>query len=131
MLEIVKAIFSMVGNHAKFKDDDNTPEKRVERIFEIMDTVRYELLRYAISNWQDNSLVTLTLVILYRAKKDRTILRANMIFDSCLCQFNLVPFIFSYLLQDNNGSLSKEEFLEGAKKDQSIVQALSLYDGIV
>lgn len=40
MLEIVKAIFSMVGNHAKFKDDDNTPEKRVERIFEIMDTVR-------------------------------------------------------------------------------------------
>ena len=40
MLEIVKAIFSMVGNHAKFKDDDNTPEKRVERIFELMDTVR-------------------------------------------------------------------------------------------
>ena len=39
MLEIVKAIFSMVGNHAKFKDDDNTPEKRVDRIFEIMDTV--------------------------------------------------------------------------------------------
>lgn len=54
-----------------------------------------------------------------------------MIFDSCLCHFNLVRFIFSYLLQDNNGSLSKEEFLEGAKKDQSIVQALSLYDGIV
>ena len=40
MLEIVKAIFSMVGNHAKFKDDDNTPEKRVDRIFELMDTVR-------------------------------------------------------------------------------------------
>ena len=39
MLEIVKAIFSMVGNHAKFKEDDNTPEKRVDRIFEIMDTV--------------------------------------------------------------------------------------------
>ena len=39
MLQIVKAIFSMVGNHAQFKDDDNTPEKRVDRIFTLMDTV--------------------------------------------------------------------------------------------
>ena len=39
MLQIVKAIFSMVGNHAQFKDDDNTPEKRVDRIFALMDTV--------------------------------------------------------------------------------------------
>jgi Ca2+-binding EF-hand superfamily protein len=70
MLQIVKAIFSMVGNHANFKDDDNTPEKRVERIFNLMDT-------------------------------------------------------------DGNGELSKEEFLEGAKQDKSIVQALSLYDGLV
>jgi len=70
MLEIVKAIFSMVGNHAKFKDDDNTPEKRVDRIFELMDS-------------------------------------------------------------DGNGELSKEEFLKGAKQDKSIVQALSLYDGLV
>merc|ERR1712157_72073 len=38
MLQIVKAIFSMVGNHANFKDDDNTPEKRVDRIFTLMDT---------------------------------------------------------------------------------------------
>lgn len=70
MLQIVKAIFSMVGNHAQFKDDDNTPEKRVDRIFQLMDT-------------------------------------------------------------DGNGELSKEEFLEGAKQDKSIVQALSLYDGLV
>ena len=44
MLQIVKAIFSMVGNHAQFKDDDNTPEKRVDRIFALMDTVRPPLL---------------------------------------------------------------------------------------
>ncbi|CBY06914.1 unnamed protein product [Oikopleura dioica] len=66
----MKAIFSMVGNHANFKDDDNTPEKRVDRIFNLMDT-------------------------------------------------------------DGNGELSKEEFLQGAKQDKSIVQALSLYDGLV
>jgi len=70
MLQIVKAIFSMVGDNSKFKDDDNTPEKRVDRIFALMDV-------------------------------------------------------------DGNGELSKEEFLEGAKQDKSIVQALSLYDGLV
>ena len=34
-------------------------------------------------------------------------------------------------IQDNNGELSKEEFLEGARQDKTIVQALSLYDGMV
>lgn len=33
--------------------------------------------------------------------------------------------------KDGNGELSKDEFLEGAKQDKTIVQALSLYDGIV
>jgi hypothetical protein len=33
----------MVGNHANFKDDDNTPEKRVERIFNLMDTVSFKV----------------------------------------------------------------------------------------
>ena len=70
MLQIVKAIFSMIENHDDFKDDDNTPEKSVERIFALAET-------------------------------------------------------------DGNGELSKEEFLEGARQDKSIVQALSLYDGLV
>ena len=37
----------------------------------------------------------------------------------------------NYKIQDNNGELSKEEFLEGARQDKTIVQALSLYDGMV
>ena len=36
MLEIVNAIFSMVGNHAKFRDEENSPQKRVDRIFELI-----------------------------------------------------------------------------------------------
>ena len=36
-----------------------------------------------------------------------------------------------HIIQDNNGELSKEEFLEGARQDKTIVQALSLYDGMV
>merc|ERR1712086_392523 len=67
MLEIVKAIFSMVGNHAKFKDDDNTPEKRVERIFEIMDT--------------DNNGSLSKEEFLEGAKKDQSIVQALSLYD--------------------------------------------------
>lgn len=33
--------------------------------------------------------------------------------------------------KDRNGTLDMEEFKEGSKKDQTIVSALSLYDGLV
>ncbi|CBY24249.1 unnamed protein product [Oikopleura dioica] len=66
MLQIVSAIFRMVGNFSQ----EETPEQKVDRIFSKMDT-------------------------------------------------------------DGNCELSKEEFFEGARMDKSIVQALSLYNGLV
>ena len=40
MTQIVEAIFSMVGNNKdQMPQEDNTPEKRVERIFQLMDKV--------------------------------------------------------------------------------------------
>jgi len=42
-----------------------------------------------------------------------------------------VERIFQLMDKDGNGCLSKEEFLQGAKQDKSIVQALSLYDGLI
>ena len=40
MTQIVEAIFSMVGNQKdQMPNEDNTPEKRVERIFQLMDKV--------------------------------------------------------------------------------------------
>ena len=41
MTQIVSAIFNMVGNDNRdqMPTDDNTPEKRVDRIFELMDKV--------------------------------------------------------------------------------------------
>lgn len=39
--------------------------------------------------------------------------------------------IFDAMDVDRNKSLSFEEFCEGSKKDPTIVQALSLYDGLV
>ena len=34
-----------------------------------------------------------------------------------------------YWFQDDDGYLTMGEFMEGSKKDPSIIQALSLYDG--
>lgn len=68
LLDIVDAIYKMVGNMVKLPEEENTPEKRVNKIFEIMD----------------------------KNKDDR---------------------------------LTFDEFLEGSKKDPTIIQALTLYDG--
>lgn len=70
MLTIVRSIYLMSGTIVKLPEDENTPEKRVSKIFAAMD-------------------------------------------------------------KDKNSSLDFDEFVEGSKKDPTIVQALSLYDGLV
>lgn len=61
---------TQVGSMVKLPEDEDTPEKRVKKIFRMMD-------------------------------------------------------------KDENGCLDMEEFKEGSKRDETIVSALSLYDGLV
>lgn len=42
-----------------------------------------------------------------------------------------VSKIFRMMDKDENGSLDMAEFKEGSKRDETIVSALSLYDGLV
>ena len=42
MLSIVTAIYSMVGDSVKYAEHENTPAKRVDRIFRIMDKVEWK-----------------------------------------------------------------------------------------
>lgn len=42
-----------------------------------------------------------------------------------------VKKIFRIMDKDENGSLDMEEFKEGSKRDETIISALSLYDGLV
>jgi neuronal calcium sensor 1 len=63
-------VYIKVGSMVKLPTDEDTPEKRVKKIFRMMD-------------------------------------------------------------KDENGSLDMEEFKEGSKRDETIVSALSLYDGLV
>jgi len=70
MLQIVRSIYKMTGDMVKLPTDENTPEKRVDKIFRNMD-------------------------------------------------------------RDKDARLTFDEFVEGSKHDPEIVQALSLYDGLV
>jgi Ca2+-binding EF-hand superfamily protein len=42
-----------------------------------------------------------------------------------------VKKIFQMMNKDESGTLNKEEFKEGSRRDETIVSALSLYDGLV
>ena len=70
------------------EEEEETPQKRVKHIFEIMDTVRCLLVS--------------------------------------VCKLS-----HTQLLQDQDGRLSREEFLEGGKSDPSIAKSLSIFEDLI
>ena len=41
-----------------------------------------------------------------------------------------VENIFTKMDADGNGEISKDEFLDGAKEDKSIIEAFAIYEGL-
>ncbi|KAI8879048.1 calcium-binding protein NCS-1 [Backusella circina FSU 941] len=67
MLKIVEAIYKMMGSMVKLPPDEDTPEKRVNKIFELMDSDNDG--RLSIDEFREGS------------KKDPTILQALNLYD--------------------------------------------------
>ncbi|RUP48035.1 calcium-binding protein NCS-1 [Jimgerdemannia flammicorona] len=105
MLRIVDAIYKMVGSMVKLPADEDTPEKRVNKIFALMD----KCFNAITHPWQ---------------------YCAMTIYFRPYTKSSLQPSSIS-ATKNQDGRLSMDEFREGSKQDPTIVQALSLYDGLV
>ena len=105
----------MVGSMVKLPEDEDTPEKRVTKIFGLMDKVG--------SPGNPESRCSFR--------------RVARPFPCCTSfpLLHILPPLITHTLssntQDKDGKLTIDEFREGSKKDPTIVQALSLYDGLV
>jgi len=71
MLQIVQAIFSMLGEDERFAKNSLSPELRVERIFSKMDLVRKSFINYAFECLQDGDGELSKEEFLHGAKNDR------------------------------------------------------------
>lgn len=55
MLKVVEAVYKMIGNMIEYPEDEDTAEKRVGKIFSLMDEVRFFNCRTKMENCQRKS----------------------------------------------------------------------------
>lgn len=120
---MVDSIYRMVGHMVTFPPDEATPQQRVDKMFQCMDLVRLHNLQPSF---------TPSPLLSPPSFPSLPLLSSPFGFLPSLPSHPPPSHSLVFSSQkDGDGMINLEDFVLGAKKDPTIIQALSLYESLL